>query len=158
MAKLGNSENNQKGKWGGPRPGSGRPQHSKNPDTITREEALRQFRQRVSRNTHKLFNAQLDLAIGEKYLMVIETIGKGSRSRRETHIVTSPELIKDYLDDRLDNTETEYYFMTTKPANNQALDSLLNRTYGTPKQDNESPEELSVKFEVINRVPEPKDK
>lgn len=123
---------------GGARPGSGRPKGSKDPDTLDREEAARQFRERVAKNTHKLFNAQLDLAVGEKYLMVTHTNGKGSRAKRETTIVTNTDLIKQYLDEELDDTDSDYYFMTTRPANNQALEGMLNRTFG------KAPETLDV--------------
>lgn len=123
-------ENQKKGAWGGSRPGAGRKLHSKNPSTIEREEASRQFKDRVAKNVDRLFNAQLDLAIGEKYLMVITTIGSGAKQRRETSIVTDPDLIKKFLDEELEDTDTEYYFMSTKPANNMAIDSLLNRSLG----------------------------
>lgn len=148
-----------KGTWGGRQPGAGRPKHSKNKATIEREEALRQFKDRVAINTHKLFNAQLDLAIGEKYLMVVRTIGQAAKQRKETDIVTDIETIKKYLDSDGDiDTDEEYYFMTTKAANNQALDSMLNRTFGRPKEDDTNTGEgITVKFEVVNRVPKPKD-
>lgn len=115
-----------KSNHGGARPGAGHPKGKKTQRVIEREAISRAFKDRVAKNADKLFNAQLDLAIGEKYLMVITTEGK----KRETRIITDIDLIKQYLDDELDNTETEYYFMSTKPANNMALDSLLNRSFG----------------------------
>lgn len=120
--------------WGGARPGAGRKAHSKNKETIEREEAARQFKERVAKNVDRLFNAQLDLALGEKYLMVIHTTGTGQNKKRTTEIVTDVETIKEYLDDNLENTDTEYYFMSTKPANNMALDSLLNRSFGKAEE------------------------
>lgn len=124
---------NQTKTHGGARLGAGRPLHSKNPDTIEKEEAIRQFKERVARHTDRIFNSQLDLALGEKYLMVVRTIGKGTKQRRETEIISDPELIKQYLDEELTDSNEEYYFMTTKGANNQALEALLNRAYGRPK-------------------------
>lgn len=155
MAEKPNSKSHSK-KNGGARPGAGRPKGKKSPVTIEREEALRQFRERVASSTHKIFEAQLNLAIGETYLMVIRTIGKGARARRETEIVTNPHVIKDYFDGNLGESDEEYYFISTKPANNQALDSLMNRTFGRPKEDSEDPDTLNVKFEVVNKVPGPK--
>lgn len=119
-----------KKKKGGARPGSGRPKGSKDAATITREAAAKVFKDRVAKSVDKLFNSQLDLATGEKYLMVIHTNGRGSRIKRETTIVTDVELIKQYLDGELADTESDYYFMTTKPANNQALEGMLNRSFG----------------------------
>lgn len=117
------------------RKNNGRKAGSVNKATAEMKEAKKQFTERVNKNVDKLFNSQLDLAIGEKYLMVVRTIGKGAKARRETSIVTDPEMIMQYLDDEssLDD-ENEYYFMTTKPANNQALDSLLNRSFGKPQE------------------------
>ena len=123
-----------KSQHGGKRPGAGRPKHSKNPETIEREEALKQFKDRVAKSVEKIFNSQLDLAVGEKYLFVIRTTGKGAKQRRETSIVEDPETIRQYLDGELHNTNEEYFFMTTKPANNQALESLMSRAFGRPKE------------------------
>lgn len=134
MSDIENMKDIHEKKWGGSRTGAGRPVHSKNPNTIEREEAARQFKERVAKHTDKLFNAQMDLAVGEKYLMVITTIGSGAKQRKETSIVTDPQLIKQFLDEELDNTDTEHYFMTTKAANNMALDSLLNRSFGKAQE------------------------
>jgi hypothetical protein len=125
-----NEQNANKTGWGGARRGAGRHKHSKNPATIEKEEAVRQFKARVAKNVDKLFNSQFDLATGEKYLMVTRTIGKGAKARRETEIVTDPTLIKQFIDEELEDSETEWYFMTTKPANNQALEGMLNRAFG----------------------------
>lgn len=116
------------------RKNNGRKAGSVNKATAEMKEAKKQFVDRVNKNVDKLFNSQLDLAVGEKYLMVIKTIGKGSKARRETTVVSDPETIKQFLDEELEDSETEYYFMTTKPANNQALDSLLNRSFGKAKE------------------------
>lgn len=134
MADIESMKEIQTKKWGGAREGAGRPTHSKNSDVAEREEAARQFKQRVAKNADRIFNSQLDLALGEKYLMVIRTTGKGAKAKRETSIVTNPDLIKRYLDEDLEDTDEEYYFMTTKPANNMALDSLLNRSFGKAEE------------------------
>lgn len=120
---------------GGKREGAGRRAGSMNKATAATKEAKKAFIARVNANVDKLFNAQLDLAVGEKYLMCVQTIGKGAKARRETSIVENPDIIKQYLDDETSlDKEDEYYFMTTKPANNQALDSLLNRSFGKPTE------------------------
>lgn len=126
-----------KSNHGGARPGAGHPPGKKTERVIEREATLRAFKDRVAKNADRLLNAQMDLAVGEKYLMVVTTVGEGAKERRETTVVTDIELIKQYLDSDGDASfgeENEYYFMTTKPANNQALDSLLNRTYGKPAE------------------------
>lgn len=120
---------------GGARPGAGRPSGRQDDKVIERNEALKKFRERVARNTDRLLNAQMDKALGEKYLMVVRTIGKGAKARRETSIVTDVEKIKEYFDNEESlSTDTEYHFMTVKPADNKALDSLMDRTYGKSAQ------------------------
>lgn len=116
---------------GGPRPNSGRPKGHLEPQTIEKNQVIEQFRQRVARNADRLLNAQLDLAIGEKYLMVKTITGKGKDRKTSVDIVTDVQIIKDYIDnpDAL-NSNTEVYFMTTKPANNFAIQGLLDRTFG----------------------------
>ncbi len=126
---------NQPKKNGGARPGAGRPKHSKNPKTIEREEALRQFKERVAQNTDRLFNAQLNLAVGEQVLMVKYTTGEGKNKKTIHEQVTDVETIKEFLDygDGSPTTlgdEENWYYLTTRSANNQAIDSLLNRSFG----------------------------
>lgn len=138
-------------KHGGARPGAGHPKGKKTKTVLEREAAAKVFKERVAKNVDRLFNAQLDLAVGEKYLMLIETTGKGVNRKRTTSIVTDIEIIKRFLDEDLDNTETEYYFMTTKPANNQALEGMLNRSFGKAKESIDltsggQPMEALVKF------------
>lgn len=112
------------------RKNNGRRKGSMNKATRESKLAKKRFQERVNLNADKLFNAQLDLAVGEKHLMVMRTEGSGKNRRRWTEIVDNPELIKEYLDGDLEDTEDSYYYMTTKPANNQAIDSLLNRSFG----------------------------
>jgi hypothetical protein len=118
---------------GGKRKGAGRKKGTLNPKTIERDEALRQFKQRVMEATAHLQNAQIGLAKGSQYLFKIKTF-KGQKS--------DPILVKDqweieaYLRGDFDDEEyktgnnTVYYFLTTKDPDNRALDSLFNRTYG----------------------------
>lgn len=117
------------------RKNNGRKPGSMNKTTMESKLAKKAFIERVNKNVDKLFNSQLDLAVGEKYLMVVKTAGKGAKARRETSIVSDPEIIKRYLDDETSlDSENEYYFMTTKPANTKAIDSLLDRSFGKAKE------------------------
>ena len=137
MSELENLKDIQKKRTnghGGARDGAGRPRHSKNPATITREEALRQFRESVAKVSGQLFLTQLTMARGEQFLFHVKWTGKGAKRRKEVDVVQDIELIKLYLLDELKDDEDNYYFISTKAANNQALDSLLNRTFGTAQQ------------------------
>lgn len=136
-------------KHGGKRKGAGRRPGSKNKKTLEKEAIKQKMEQRVMQNIDKLINAQFDLATGEKYLMVTRTIGRGAKARRETEIITDPKLIKKFLDDESSlDSDDEYYFMTTKPANNQALQGLLDRTFGKAPQSIENTGEQKIIIET----------
>lgn len=134
--KLKNNQLDGKGKNGGARPGAGRKKHGKNKKTLEREKVLEGFRRRVELHADRLFNAQADLATGEKFLYcVTTTTDKKGKQTKHTEIVTDPETIARYLDDTLDYDQNEeYYYISSKPANNMAIDSLLNRAFGTPNK------------------------
>lgn len=133
MAGSLESLNNQS-KHGGKRQGAGRREGSKNKKTLEKELAKKEIENRVINSLDKIINSQLDLAMGEKYLMVVKTVDRGSKARQETTIVTDVEIIKRYFNEELKDTDEEYYFMSTKPANNQALQGLLDRTFGKAPQ------------------------
>lgn len=123
-----------KSSHGGHRPNAGRPKGAKNPETIEREAAAMIFKERVAKNADKLFNAQLSLATGTQMLFMIKTDSKGNR--RKPELVTDVGTISRFLDENegisgtLENDNTEYFFMTTSQPNNQALEGLLNRSFG----------------------------
>lgn len=125
---------NSAGRHGGRRKNAGRKKGGKNKNTIEKDIAKKELESRVINSLDTLINSQLDLATGEKYLMAVRTVGRGSKARQETVIITDLEMIKRYFSGDLEDTEDEYYFISTKPANNQALESLLNRTFGKAPQ------------------------
>lgn len=144
--ELGNLDD--KPKWGGPRPNSGRPKGSMNPATKTRVATKAAFQDRVARNADRLFNSQFNLATGEQYLMWKHEVGSGAKTRTVVEIVEDPEIIKSFLDDTLDQASDEYYFISTKPANNMALDSLLNRSFGKADEKIENSGEQKIIIET----------
>lgn len=124
----------EKGKNGGAREGAGRPKGGENKTTTIKREALQQFKDRVAKSVDRLYNSQLALATGEQYLLCKSTTGSGKDRKSVTEIVTDPEVIKQFVDGDLDGNNDEYYYISTKPANNMALDSLLNRAFGTAQK------------------------
>lgn len=134
MSEFETPKENQVKQWGGARAGAGRKLHGKNPATIKREEAKRQFQARVAKNANKLFNAQFDLAIGEKYLMVKRVTGTGKDRKTWVEVIEDIETIKKYIDDDGESLNADagedYYYMSVRGANNPAIDSLLNRSFG----------------------------
>lgn len=118
---------------GGARANAGRKKGSENADTKERRIALERFKSRVAKKIDKIFNAQADLALGTSHLFRIDTIGEGEKSKKVHTLVTDPDEIKSFLDGEFENGQ-DYYYITTKSPNNLALESLLNRTFGRPKE------------------------
>lgn len=137
-------KNDSVGKNGGARPGAGRKKGGKNASSLAKDAALRAFRERVVNAADRLFNAQVSLATGTQMLFVVHTDSKGVR--RKPEIVTDIHTITRFLDENegedgvMDNQYAEdskaedYYFLTTTPPNNQALQSLLDRAFGKAVQ------------------------
>ena len=131
-----------KTKTGGKQPGAGRPKGPVSLVKRTKAEAKDRFIFRVQQNVDTLFNAQLSLAKGEQHLFVKYHTGEGKDRRAFVDIVTDPETISQYLTDNGEAlnraTDDEYYYIATRPANNQAIDSLLNRAFG------KAPEKIEI--------------
>lgn len=139
----------------------GRPPGKKTQAVIERDLALKQFRDRVAANTERLFQWQLGLAKGAQYLFRIDKewvktgvtkSGKenGFWRNKKPVIVESPEEMLQFLEDEFCNGDAEdehdesaaYYFLVAKDPSNQAIDSMLDRTYGRAKS------ELDVKVSL----------
>jgi hypothetical protein len=85
-----------------------------------------------------LFNAQYKLAVGSQIVFRIDRTTDRNGKPKEEHVqVTNPDEIKALLDEHGgDDGEVNdhYYYFQAVPANNQALDSMLNRTFGRAKE------------------------
>lgn len=151
---------------GGKRPGAGRKKGSKDPETLEREAVLAAFRQRAMSAADILFDAQLTIARGQTFLYKIEKekiVGpKGGISYRRMKpvLVTSQFEIEQYLeglieegdlDDENDPAAT-YYFLTTKEPNNQAIDSLLDRSLGKSAQPVTGADGGPIKIDISSQL------
>lgn len=120
---------------GGYRPGSGRKPGKQDQTTLDRIEAMRQFRERVSKRVDEFYNAQFSLAVGTQYLYRIDTQELDNGKTKRVHVlVTDPEEIKNALDGDLGQVGESFYYLTTQTPNNQAIDSMLDRTFGKAQQ------------------------
>jgi hypothetical protein len=122
---------------GGARPGAGRKKGGMNQATLERLQVEKELKQRVLKNANRLYDAQFSLAQGLSYLFVIktETDKKGNKRKLRPELITSPIIIESYLNgDYEEDTEDEYFFITTKAPDNKAIDSLLDRTFGKAQQ------------------------
>ncbi len=109
------------------------------------------LQKRIAAHADQLFNAQFNLAVGQTMLFVQikERDSKGKVIRVYHERVESQETIKDYLDDEeAMNDHEHYYYITTRPANNQALTSLLDRAFGKPKENIELGEDPDAPLPV----------
>lgn len=134
--------NRENGKKGGRRKGKLLPK------TLEKMAVINAFKDKVMQSADVLFRSQLHLAVGLSYLYKIEkdvvTGPKGGKTyvKRRPELVTSQMEIENYLmglceegdpDDENDPAAT-YYFITTRPPDNKAIDSMLDRTFDKASQ------------------------
>ena len=129
-------------KNGGKRKGAGRKRGVKNVATITKEAALKRFNERVDKSVDSLFNSAKILALGQTYIYRLDeevhTKKDGTKYTIKTPVlVTDPDELAEAIDlmESGDNGgDNEYYYATTKPGDIRAIDSLMNRRHGRPKE------------------------
>lgn len=128
----------------------GRPKGKKSAATLEREAVLAAFRQRVMGVADLLLDSQLALARGTTYLYKIEKqwvpTGKGKDKgyyrKLRPKLVESQWEIEQYLEGVVENGDVDddrdpaaaYYFLTTKAPDNDAIDSMMDRTFGKATQ------------------------
>lgn len=151
--KEDSSGNDEKKSWGGARPGSGVPVGYKQKKTLEARKVQQAFIQRIMAHADRLFNSQLNLAVGEQVLMVKVTERGPNGGVKSVHheMVTDKETIREFLDEADGSPTTlgnddEWYYITTRPANNMAIDSLVNRALG------KVPDKLEVTGGFFNRT------
>lgn len=141
---------------GGKREGAGRKRGGKNQATLEKQKVAEAFSQRVMAKADALFNAQLTLAIGSmKVFRIDETIGENNKVKREHVHVTDADEIKRLLDEHDGANgvvDGVYYYFTDVPPDNRAIDSMLNRALGKPKETLEHAGEIAHTHKVV-RVP-----
>lgn len=136
-----NRENGKKG---------GRPKGKKMAKTLERERVLEHIKQRTLKVADHLFNTQLTLAKGCSYLYRIdkEWVDTGTGKNKgywrslKPEIVTSQSEIEEYLSGIVEEGDAEdendpsaaYYYITTDKPSGSTVESMFNRTFGTPVQ------------------------
>jgi hypothetical protein len=121
---------------GGKRPGSGRPKGKKNAATLEKERVLAAIRQRIMRRADYILDAQLSLARGQQFLYRID-INPKTKQRSKPVLIEDEPTIREFIEGEYGdgaslNTDSEYYFITTKEPSNPAIDSMFNRVFGRP--------------------------
>lgn len=122
---------------GGKRPGAGRKRGSKNRKTLEQAAIQEAFNQRVMTQADALFNAQLALSVGSIKIFRIDEEEDGNGKVKRIHtLVTDADEIKEVLDSHEGGAGIvgeSYYFVSNVPPDNRAIDSMLNRSLGKPK-------------------------
>lgn len=135
----------------------GRPPGVKNSATLEKQLRLERIKERVNNATDVLVDAQLALARGLSYLYRIDKDEKGKN--KPPILVTDQYEIESYLAG--DKYEDSYYYITTEKPDNQAINSLFDRTHGRASQsievktdsniaENLTPEEVELAKQLIN--------
>lgn len=134
----------EKNNKGGKRPGAGRKKGSKSFTTLEREKILEEWKNGVAKRTRGLLQAQTVLATGCIKVFVIRSHWEGSGKNKKL-VKSKPEIVEDeeeiisaldfeYGQGDSPHTETEYYFVATKDPENNAINSLMDRTFGKAKE------------------------
>ena len=141
----------------------GRPKGSKNPSTLERDRVAEAMRQRVYKLAGKLMNAQSSLALGIAHLYRIDEIKKGNKTTRSKPIlITSQSEIENYLENSdegqpwVDEDSKAYYFITTVKPDNQAINSLLDRSFGKAKESVELSGTVMTLPQLVSKLNEDK--
>lgn len=124
---------------GGARPGSGRKKGKKLPQTVEREKARAQLQQLILKRLEPIFEHQYTLVKGVSYLYRIE---EGPNGGKEHVIVDDADEIGDILAQMHDSDgelvdgvyNDKYYYITVKPPENKAIDSMFDRVFGKSPQ------------------------
>lgn len=139
---------------GGARAGAGRKKGGKNKSTLVREEAERIFKDKVLDSMEALLRSQMALAKGVSFLykVKIEMGSKGAKHRSAPQRITDPTVIDEFLAGKYDESEDEYYFITTEKPDNKALDSLIDRVFGksVSKLELSGNEDKPLSVQIIN--------
>lgn len=118
----------------------GRPKGKKNSATIDREKVLELAKDIIAGRTRKLIDTQTILAIGAIKVFVIKSHWEGA-GKNKRKVKSKPEIVSndediikvidyEYGEGEDPNTDDEYFFVMTKDPDNQAINSLMDRTYG----------------------------
>mgnify|MGYP003501263591 FL=1 len=100
-------------------------------EEITNEEIEKEFKQRVGYRAHKLLNAQMSIALGSQSLYKsVRAIDDRGKETRKHVLVTDEDEIKQYLDNPAMIEGDDYFYITTKAPDNNAINSLLDRLMG----------------------------
>lgn len=146
-----------KKKRGGPQPGSGRPKGMKNKATLEREAVQAAMQQQIMGKAKQLINAGLISAMGQTFVYRIdeELSSKGNVIGRKHVLVTDPDEIGialDAIEEGGKSEEDKYYYVSATGPDHKAVQMLLDRAFGKPKESIEhSNPDGNLKTIIVNK-------
>jgi hypothetical protein len=120
--------------------GGGRPKGYKEKRTLEREAVERAFQQQIMEQTKPLVAAQLENAVGTKYLVKREKSGKFVRLTPET------------LEQALAGEEDVIIEVYDKDPNVQAFTQLMDRAFGRPTENLKGTFDVNVTLNLEERI------
>lgn len=129
----------KKTKKGGKRPGAGRKKGGKNPATLEREKVLEAMRQQIMQRAEPLVRAAFIPAMGVNFVYRIDETKneKGRVVHKEHVLVTDPHEIAmalDQIEEGSTDPEDKFYYVSAKAPDFRAVEMLINRVFGKPKE------------------------
>ena len=115
----------------------GRPKGSKNKRTIAKENALKRYEDDILNNLKGITLAQLSIALGVNVMMAKERV-KNKKGKwvydGELRRIVDPEQMLQILNDSKLEENKEYFWITSKDPNPKAIEDVMNRLFGKPKE------------------------
>ena len=142
---------------GGKRAGAGRKRGGKNKATLEKQAVNEAFNQRVMLAADALFNAQLKLATGsQKIFRIDEEEVEGKVKKIHVNVTDADEIkrLLDLHDGSSGIVDESYYYFTEIAPDNRAIDSLLNRALGKPKESVDLQHSGNMVFDILLPTPE----
>lgn len=132
----------------------GRPKGSVDKRTLLRNRVEKKVQEMIVRKSAALVRAGMSVALGQQFVYRIdeefeddtvrtnkdgeEIVTKGKLKKRVHVLVTDPQEIESALDQMeghgIGGDNDEYYYITTKEPDYKAIDMLMSRAYGKPKE------------------------
>lgn len=129
--------------------------------TLAKEEAWKEYEQKMVDSLFAITRAQLVVALGAQYLFKIEKEKIGNKIVNKKAVrVTSPIEMENYLDDYINGNvdtspESDYFFFTASDPNVSAISDILDRINGkaisNTRLTGKDGDDFTIKSIVINR-------
>lgn len=109
------------------------------PRIVEKEKMQKALERKIQSKAFKLFNAGMTVAMGQVFVYRIdeEEDSKGKVISRKHVLVTDENEIAEALDEQEGygrTTSGKYYYVTTKEPDHKAIQMLLDRGFGKPKE------------------------